>query len=274
MYYRNELQRILKDEKNIVNRMYLNEISLQLRKLEKALAKSPREEDYFTEVAAAMSNFSQQLEISKYQYNRSTKNGFRKNSNILSAIYIDDYIDSLFGSQKILKNKGVVWGRQSFSMNLQFNPYNLSVMDKELSFDYRLSPSFLQLTQKIDFQFRISGKKNFEKFEVTLPLIVFYTFKNLLETDLINIEHYAEKAKKSLGKSRIIIVCESLDPNIVPELKSPYIDTVFILRKQRIGGTQNEISADVLKAIYDKIEEYLYKGESELEQFEKIGYIS
>ncbi|MBW6516239.1 MAG: hypothetical protein K0B81_06460 [Candidatus Cloacimonetes bacterium] len=274
MYYRNELLRILKDEKNIVNRMYMNEISLQLRKLEKALAKSPEEKDFFSEVAYAMNNFSQQLDNPKYQYNRSTKNGFRKNSAILSSSYIDDYIESIFVNQKILRNKGVVWGKQSFSMNVQFDPYNLSMMEKDLRFDFKESPQFLQLTQKIDFQFRIFGKKTFEKYEVVLPLIVFHSFKNLYETDLINIEHYADKAKKSLGKSRTIIICESIDPNILPDVKCPYIDTVFILRKQKISSKQKDISADVLQAIYEKIDEYLYKGEKEIEQFERIGYIT
>ena len=274
MHYRNELQKMLKDEKNIVNRMYLNEISLQHRKLEKALTRSPKESGFFDEVAATMTNFSQQLDNPKYQYNRSTKNGFRKTSPILSSSYLDDFIDSLFAEQKILKNKGVVWGKQSFSMNLQFDPYNLSMMEKDLRFDYKESPHFLQLTQKIDLQFRVYGKKTFEKFELVLPMLVFHSFKNLYETDLIMIEHYAEKAKKSLGKSRNIIICESIDPNILPDVKCPYIDTVFILRKQKISNQQNDISADVLKAIYDKIIQYLYQGEKEIEQFERLGYIT
>jgi hypothetical protein len=273
MYYRNELQRILKDEKNIVNRMYMNEISLQLRKLEKSLAKSPEEEDYFPVVAATTTNFTKHLENPKYQYNRNTKNGFRKNSVILSALYLDDLINSLFANQKILSNKGVVWGRQSFSMNLTFNPYNLSIMEKDLCFDYKQSPTLLQLTQKIDFQFRVSGRKTYQKFEITFPLLIFHTCKNLYDEDLIKIEHYANKAHGSLNKSRTFVICESIDPNVLPEVKCSYIDTLFILRKQKVGGN-NEISAEVLRAIYDKINEYLYLGESEIELFERTGYIT
>lgn len=273
MYYRNEIQRLLKDEKNIVNRMYLNEILLQVRKLEHAFSKSPEEEDYFFMMSETLSHFSQQLENPKYQYNRNTKNGFRKNSVVLSALYLEDFLDALFAKQKILKSKGVVWGRQSFSMNLIFNPYNLSIMEKDLCFDYKQSPQFLQLTQKLDFQFRITGKKVFQKFEVTFPLLIFFAFKNLYEEDLIKIEHYADKAKKSLSKSRIMIICEAIDPAILPEIKCSYIDNFFVLRKQKIGTKHNLISADVLKTIYVKINEYLYQGEEEGKLFEKVGYI-
>jgi hypothetical protein len=273
MYYRNELQRLLKEEKNIVNRMYLNEISLQLRKLEKELIRSPEEEDYFISVAEALTNFTEQLNNNKYQYNRTTKNGFRKTSPILSPIYINDLLNSLFARQTILRNKGVVWGKQPFSMNLEFNPYNLSIMEKNMQFDYKDSPIFLQLTQKIDFQFRVSGKRTFEKYGVTLPLLIFHTFKHLYEEDLIRIEHYADKAKQSLNKARTIIVCEAIDPSIVPDVKCSFIDIVYILRKQKIGSKVNRISSEVIKAVYDKINEYLYQGEDEKELYEKIGYI-
>lgn len=275
MYYRKELQRILKDEKSIVNRMYMNEILLQVRKLEKELNRSPESEDYFTAVAREMTNFTRHLDNPKYQYNRTTKNGFRKNSAILSASYLDDYLMSLFAHQKILKNKGVVWGKQSFTMNLLFNPYNLSRMEKDLCFDFKQSPILLQLTQKIDFQFRVTGKRNFQKQETTLPLIIFYTFKNLYEEDLINIEHYTGKAKQSLNKSKTILICEAIDPTIVNDINSSLIDIVFILRKQKITSkTKNEISSEVLQAVYNKINEYLYQGEKELEIYEKAGYIT
>lgn len=274
MHYRNELQRLLKDEKNIVNRMYLNEISIQLRKLEKELLRSPDQENYFLHVAEELSNFTKHLDNPKYVYNRSTKNGFRKTSAILSSIYLDDLLDSLFRRQKILKNKGVVWGRQSFSMNLLFNPYNLSVMEKDMRFDYKVSPPFLQLTQKVDLQFRITGKRLFEKYEITFPFLVFHTFKHLYEEDLIRIEHYADRAIKSLSKSRTIIICESIDPSIVPDVKCSYIDMVFVLRKQKINSKQNKISAEVLQTLYEKINEYLYQGENELEMYEKVGFIS
>lgn len=274
MYYKENLEKQLKEEKNIVNRMYLNEILLQLNKFEKALKAEIDSKNYYKQLAEVMSTFTQQFEDPKYQYNHSTKNGFPRNSLILAPIYLDDLINSYMDNQPILKNKGVKWGYQHFNMNLYFNPQNLNQIEENLNYDSRPSPKFLLLSQKIDLQFRTYGKRVFQKTEVILPLITFFTYKHFDEEKLIRVAHYSAKAKESLKKSHSIVVCESIDRNIISDVKNSQIDNTFVLRKQvDEKHLADAISEDVLKAIKEKIDDALYKEDNKIECIEKTGFI-
>jgi len=273
MRYRNELEKLLKDEKNIVNRMYLNEIAIQLKKLEAVIAKPIDEDGYFDTLATMLNNFTKQFENPKYQYNKTTKNGFNPDSQIMSSIYLDDLIDVFMNDQPILKSKGMKWDNQPFSMNLNFNPHNLEDSKQDLTFDSKLSPTLLQLTQKIDLQFRVVGKRVFQRAEVILPIIIFQTCKNFTEEDFLRINYYSGQAKKSLKKSRTIIVCETIDKEVTSEIKGSYIDSLFVLRKQVSNRSLKEISSSILKDLYSRVNDYLYEDDCEVEKIIEKGYI-
>ncbi len=273
MIYGNELKKTLKDEKNIVNKMYLNEILLQYRKYVDALSINPDDKSYPEIIAKAMTEFTSQLDSHKYSYNKPTKTGFKKSSSILSSNYIDDYLNSIIKRQKILNNKGISWGKQSFTMNMNFNPNRFSNLEKELNFTYKDSPHFYQLTQKLDLQFRIHGKKNFSKHCVSLPLTVFFIYKKLHSDDMIRIEYFAKKAKQTFSKSKIIVICENLDVNFKHEDLFSYTDIIFVLRKRKSPKRLGVVHADVIKTINDNIEHYLYDNIVSNNYVENVGYI-
>jgi len=271
MFYRDELMKMLKEEKNLVNRMYLNEIALQLRKYEAALAASPDSEGYFNRIADAMTVFTNHLDNPKYKYNKNTQNGFKRGVSILSSLYIDDFIDTVMNRQKIIKNKGVCWGRQSFTMNMRYDFRTFSEIEKELIFDFKKSPTALQLTQMLDFQYRVSGKKTFSKYEIVLPLITIYTCKNLVEEELIRIGFYAEKAKLALEKAKTIIICETIDSNFNTDAKCHFIDAIYILRKQRLQKKQDIIYYDVIKSLYEDLMYTIYHCDDEEKMVSEEG---
>jgi hypothetical protein len=273
MFYRDELNRLLKDEKNIVNRMYINEIDLQLRKYEAVLRKSAADSNYYQAIAEALTVFTSHLENPKYHYNKTTKNGFKRYSPLLSSLYIDDFISSLLKQHDIIKHKGVSWGRKSFTMDFRLAPKSFDTMEKELSFSSKMSPVFLQLVQTLDTQFRLTGKKLFQKCQLTLPLITFNIYKNLLEEDLIKLEYYAKKAKETFKNSKMVVICETIDPNISFDFKQSAIDVVFILRQQKTQKKLNFVHADVIRSINEHIKEYLYDCPDDNVIYEKTGIL-
>ncbi len=273
MFYRDELTKLLKDEKNLVNRMYLNEILLQLKRYESALANESDSDRYFEKIADAMTSFTTHLENPKYKYNKITQNGFKRSSPILSAIYLDDFIESIMRRQKIIKNRGVVWGKQPFSMNMRYKFTSFNDIEKDLTFEQKKSHYVLQLSQKLDFQYRVAGKRAFSKHEVTLPLITIYTYKNLVEEELIRIGYYAEKAKKTLEKAKTIVICETIDGNFDIDAKCHHIDTIYVLRKQRLQKKQNIIHSNVIKVMYEDLVHYLYNYEDEEKLIREEGIL-
>ncbi|MFA5498629.1 MAG: hypothetical protein WCX83_03840 [Candidatus Cloacimonas sp.] len=274
MRYRNELEKLLKEEKNIVNRMYLNEIAIQLKKLESALTDSPDSEDYFDHLASMLNNFTKQFENPKYQYNRTTKNGFKRDSVILSSLYLDDLIELLISDQAILNNKGIKWEHQPFSMNLFFTPHYKEGSKQDLTFESKPSTPLLQLTQKIDLQYRVYGKRVFQRAEVVLPLLIFQTYKNFTEEDFIRIDYYSAKAKQSLRRSKTIIVCETVNKNVVPEINGSHIDSLIILRRQVSSSKLEPIKSEMLVQLRDQVNNYLYQDECEVDKIIERGCIS
>jgi len=254
MFYRDELNRLLKDEKNIVNRMYINEIDLQLRKYEAVLRKSAADSNYYQAIAEALTVFTSHLENPKYHYNKTTKNGFKRYSPLLSSLYIDDFISSLLKQHDIIKHKGVSWGRKSFTMDFRLAPKSFDTMEKELSFSSKMSPVFLQLVQTLDTQFRLTGKKLFQKCQLTLPLITFNIYKNF-------------------KNSKMVVICETIDPNISFDFKQSAIDVVFILRQQKTQKKLNFVHADVIRSINEHIKEYLYDCPDDNVIYEKTGIL-
>ena len=130
----------------------------------------------------------------------------------------------------------------------------------------------MQLTQKIDVQIRVSGKRNFHKYELNLPLIVFHTCKNLTGEIFTQCEFSANQAKITFKKSKSIIVVETLEKDFFPDIKSSSIDAVFVLKKSYSNMSESELSSDVVDAVEQEIKGYL-TNQKDTEGFQKTGII-
>ncbi len=271
MFYNDIIKKLMQDKKNPVNSMYLHEINLKWSIFEKLT------EDITTlknvEIVNAINNFVSAIRNKKYQYNSSTKNGFKPDSLLFSEVYLHDLISVLVERNKIINNQGISWGLQSFSTNLKFNPQNLGVMDKDLRFEQEISEKLLCLTQKLDFQFRIKGKRNFHKYEIIFPLIIFFTFKNLDETDFIKSNHIAQKAKATFERSKSIIITETINQEFIPDVGSSSVDALYILRRQSSNKVLNPISTEVVDMLDNKITDFLTENEWIGTEFIKKGFL-
>ncbi len=259
MNYGTDLYRILKEEKNLINRMYLNEIVLQYRKFDAALKKvKSTEHDTYEQLAQAMTCLITQLESSKYHYNKSSKSGFKKNSPIFWPTYLEDMLCTVVKRQKILANRGVFWGKHPFSMNIGVKPKSFVDMEKDLCFNYQDSPPFMQISQQIDIQLRATGKKVLSKFNLVLPLVILSVHKKLGIDQLIRDHYYSVKAKETFGLSKYFVICESIDSNVHYDEINPEIDLLFVLKRKKSSRKGGSIHAEVLKAISDNLNESLH----------------
>ena len=270
MFYKNALTKLLENEKNPVNSMYLHEVNIKWKNLEKAAEES---KDSNESLVKMFNKFISAVSSRKYHYKSETGNGFKEDSPLFSSCYLNDLISVLIQRRQIMTHQGIKWDFQSFNTNLKFNPKNLCSLEKDLMFDQSLSPEFLQLTQELDSQFRVIGKRTFHKYKSILPLIVFHTFRNLTEEDFIRTEYYANMAKSSFEKSKTIIITEMLDENFIPVLRSSKVDFISVLRKQFKTDKPNEISIDAVNALEEKVKELLTEQREIGDNFKETGMI-
>lgn len=272
LFYGEKLQILLKNEKNPVNRMYLNEVMIKWRRLQSTADSFMKDPELLPDLVKHLDEFSTNVRNPKYKYSVQNKTGFKAISEIYSTAYLDDLISLLMTRHDIFKQKGIVWGYTPFTMGMKFQQASLVLGNRNPSFDTRESPKFLQLVQSMDFQFRLTGKRNFSKYSIKLPILTFFTFRNLQEEQFIHVEYFAKSARTTFERGRTIIVTESLDPGFIPDIPNSFTDAIFLLRKPNGGKDLPEMNLDVVKKLDKKIEHYLYERESSPKQVLKKGY--
>jgi hypothetical protein len=271
MYYSEGIKELINDRKNPVNRMYLHEIMLKWQSFEK---KAEKFNDVSNEnLVKSLNTFISAISNNKYKYNTSTKNGFKPDSPIYATAYLDDLLTVFIKRTEIYTNVGISWGYQAFSTELKFNPANLCSMSDHPKFEYYSSTKILHLAQKLDFQFRVTGKRRFNKHQLVLPLILFFTYQNLTEKDYITIEYYANQAKATFEKSKAIIVTETLDDEFKPDISNSPFNSIFILRKQYKSARNNSIQLDVVNKLEKRIKAYCTESTNNGYNFFKSGVI-
>jgi len=253
MFYNEILSKMLKEETNPVNKMYLHEINIKWGKISKAIAESNGSNK---EVVEMLNAFRKAISNNKYKFNKLNSKGFIEKSLIFSVNYLNDLASIIIKRQEISGHTGIFWGYGKFNMNYVFTPNSFNSLQEDLKFEQSESPEVIFLGQKIDLHYRVTGKRNFEKHMSVLPLIVFHTFKTLGHNDMLYLNHLAYLSKNAFSKSRTIMLTEKLEKDFVPDISSTNIDHVCILTK----GNDNKISTDAVDELEELINSILIEN--------------
>ena len=89
MYYGDMLTELMATEKNPVNKMYLNEIRIKWKNVEKAATDKAQSNELMVK---ALNNFTKQLQNKKYVFVKSSEKGFKEDSPLFTPLYLDDLI--------------------------------------------------------------------------------------------------------------------------------------------------------------------------------------
>lgn len=252
MFYNEILSKMLKEEKNPVNKMYLHEINIKWAKISKAIEVSNGSNK---EIVEMLNIFRKAVTNKKYRFNKLNSKGFTEESPIFSVSYLRDLASVIMKRQEISGHTGIFWGCGNFNMNYVFSPTSFNTLEKNLRFEQSISPEVLLLGQKIDLNYRVSGKRNFEKHSSILPLIVFHTFKSLGNKNMLYLNHLAGLSKNAFSKSRTIVLTEKLEKGFIPDLASTNIDHVCVLTKEKDNKISVEVVDELEKLINDVLVE-------------------
>jgi hypothetical protein len=159
-----------------------------------------------------------------------------------------------------VKEPGMSWGFNSFSYD--FNLSGFSPQRSSLSPEiFKLqTPPVLSLTQKIDLQYRISGKRNFTKTEIVMPYLLFFAYKSPRTEHLFMIEHYARIAADISRAVKVFIVCETLTDCQSCEFGDLPI-SIFALRDLNHKTNNLQLSIEIIDKLDIAIKEALLPKE-------------
>lgn len=250
MLYIEILSKMLKEEKNPVNKMYLHEINIKWAKISKAIEESNGSNK---EIVEMLNVFRKAITNKKYKFNKLNSKGFTEESPIFSVNYLHDLVSIIMKRQSIIDHPGIFWGCGNFNMNYIFSPTSFNTLEKDLRFEQSISPEVLFLGQKVDLHYRVTGKRKFKKNISVLPLIVFYTFKTLRNENMLYLNHLAGLSKNAFSKSRAIMLTEKLEKDFIPDLTSTNLDHVCVLTKEN----DNKISVEVMDELEKLIDDIL-----------------
>ena len=253
MYYSDLLKTLSKQEKNPVNKMYLSELNLKWKNFQEQI-EDPEANN--ANLADALSTYLGVIHNKKFIFNKGRGTGFHHNSPLFSAYYLHDLISALLKRQSILNESGMEWGFNSFSYD--FNLSGFSPQQSSLSPEiFKLqTPPVLSLTQKIDFQYRISGKRNFTKTEVVIPYLLFFAYKSPRTEHLFMIEHYARIAADISRAVKVFIVCETVTDCQSCKFGDLPI-SIFALRDPNNKQNNLQIAAEIIDKLETAIKEAL-----------------
>ncbi|MCD4828659.1 MAG: hypothetical protein K8R90_04410 [Candidatus Cloacimonetes bacterium] len=261
----------MKGEKNAINRMYLNQINIKWRKVEQAAGDFRASADKLDALIDALDEFAHDLQNPKYRQSAKDKGGFCSDAELFSGSYIDDLLQVLVGQYK-LPQSGVHWGYQVYSTGFEFAQKRLLLDNRQPFIQSGESPRLLMLGQQIDLQFRLAGRRNFTKYQINLPILVFHTFHSFDENDFIRVNHYAHLAKQIFAMSKTLVVTETLAGSYYPDIGGSSVDGVFVLRKADKKSQQHGLSTEVVKRLDRKIRDMLLEKESNPRDILRCGF--
>jgi len=271
MYYMDILLDLLKNEKNQTNKMYLNELKLKWKKFEQVVEESGENE----KIIDSLNEFVGRLFDKKFKYDKLKKKGFKPDSQIFKAYFIEDLITAIVKDLPIFEFKGVVYGKQKFSTNFFLDP---SVLGRGGSADDILqpgeSPEFLQISQKMDIQLRQTGRRNFSKYGINIPVVIFHPFTEFSSEDFIQSDYFASKSKLSSPNCLNIVVTYSLAQNYKPLVENTAIDMIVVLSDAKTDNKEIKlVSLDIVNEFREIIEDKLASSTKKIRNYKEATII-
>lgn len=265
MIYASILKDTLKGESNPINRMYLNELTLNWKKVQSILDNDETEN--------ILKNFISQLNIylgmlsnPKYTLPEGkVKTGFPLYHKIFQPFYIYDLLETILKPTSVLENPILSLKEQTFNYDIKFNTDSFLDAVMKPGFKFNTTEKVYSLCMEMDLNYRPVKKKIFSKDKVNIPIMVFYIVKMMNKYDLYNIHALQHQIKCSNPNAFLAVICEELTDEIASQINS-IKPILYILRK--ITNTENlqDISLDVVLSLQKSILDYTrYKKMSDID---------
>ena len=278
MQYGDKLKAALKAEQNPINKMYLNELVLNWKKVETAF--QTKSEAPIISIVTAVSEYTKHLSNPKFSQQKEKGIGFPEEHDIFKCLYLDDIVERLLeevGIKTTTSKKGNVTGgiylkHRAFSTALRLENNTLHNQKHSPTLDFQTSEKYLHLGLEFDMQYKIVDKKNLAKTKLNIPLIVFYIEKCFTESSFREIEQLKKDTVALNPSALLFCITESVDKKLIKNY-ADIREIVYVTRGGFKGEAFKPLQPQVFLSLYSKLLQFTQKEVVSFEKYVPFGHI-
>jgi hypothetical protein len=265
MKYGEKLRENLKTEQNPINKMYLNDLILNWNKVELAIKESA--DSPISTIISSVSEFTKFLGTAKFKHQPNKKCGFPDTHDIFKPYYLYDIISLLLEEAMIATTEDYLkLGKREFSTKIRLiaNPFKKQIDKPYL--EIFTSDKYFNVGLEFDIQYRLTGRKNYSKSVLYIPLIIFYVEKQFTLESFKEISKLKRDMYLLNPHTLLFCICESVNKKLISHYQS-LEDDLYILRGNFTSDPYRDFIPEVFQNIYIKLLNFAH---NELPQFDKI----
>lgn len=271
MLYGDKLKECLKIEENPINKMYLNELILNWKKVENAVEK--QNDSPITTIVSAVSDYTKHLSNPKFLYNDERNCGFTPDHTVFQSFYLYDIAEVLLYEAGIRDtHEGLIIRNRHFHTGFRLENDIYEVHSQKPNFEFFTSETYLNAGLEFDFHYRLMAKKFFNKTKLYIPLIVFYIEKHYTVKSFEKIEQLKKDMVVLNPNAMLICLTESVDKSLI-NYYTPIQDYLYVLRCNFKGDPFNPLQPQLFLSLYNKLHNYATKEMPSYERFVPFGHI-
>ena len=265
MLCKDKLTQSLKNEQNIINKMYLNELLINWHKVETAfhLNKNSR----LSVMINAISAYTKNLTNPKFRYTSAKKFGFTEDHDVFQGHYLYDIVETIVKEAGIKEGKNSLYIKNKpFHKSIKFENFTYKKGTDKSKFEFYSTGKYYHVGIDFDFNYKLINQKYYNKAKLSVPLIVFYIEKHYNDKSFEEIKQLKKDTIAINPNALFICLTESVDRKYTKyyeEIK----EHLYILRANYKDDPYNDLQPQVALALFNKIYNFTY---NELTTFDKI----
>ena len=271
MLYKEKLTQSLKAEQNAINKMYLNELLLHWKKVE-ATIEGDKENPLETMVSA-ISAYTKNLTVAKFKYSNQKKCGFHDDHDVFKPYYLYDIVDTLLNVAGVKESKfGIHVKNKAFNTGVFLETSTYENLTQKPKLELFSSGKYYNVGVEMDFNYKLVGKKYYNKSKIYIPLIVFFIEKYYTEKHFEEIKKLKSEATALNPNAMLFCLTESVDKKFIQKY-AEIESQLYVLRANFKGDTYNDIQPQVVLSLYDKIKNFVRRECISYERVVPFGHI-
>jgi len=271
MIYGDKLKHALKNEKNPINKMYLNELLINWKKVETSLEDTT--DSPISTLVSAITTYTKFLSTNKFIYNDQKKCGFHDDHDVFKAHYLFDMLDRILADVGIKDTqRGLIVRNRAFNTGFVLEQGTFPVQSQKAKLDFQSSNKCYYVGLEFDMQFRLANRKFFNKGKIFIPLIIFYIEKCYNE-DSFNEINQLKKDMVCLNPHALLFcLTETVDKKFI-HLYSGIEDCLYVLRACFKNDPYKDLQPQVFLSFYNKLLNYVKKEVFSFENIVPFGHV-
>ena len=269
MLYKEKLVQCLKNENNAINKMYLNELLINWKKVETSIEES--KESPIWALVSAISTFTKYLTLAKFKYNPTKKCGFTEDHDVFQGHYLYDIVEAILNSIGVKNEEhGLKINNKPFNSGFRLERASYKKLAEKPKFEFFSSGKHLHVGLEFDLNYKLTSKKHYNRVKILVPIIVFYIDKYFSERSFEEIKQLKKESVAINSNALLICVTESVDRKLL-HLYTEFTKHLYILRANFKDEGYNDLQPGVCMNLQHKLQNFVNKEYLPFERIVKLG---